>query len=160
MTLPIRNSIYLMLSFPILVLFSCTKKNQYLFRNSGTWEIESMQLDYLNGAGTIDSSVNTGISGFFMFYDTPTTGEEPFYLSTNGITIKGTEQHRAHFYKSNGGIITMVTSIGQTIPDRNYTISNTKKDAMTLDYTGEANNMYNNYYKKVKEHIVLKRIKF
>jgi hypothetical protein len=150
----------LLLFIVLLTMEACTKKGRYLFRGSGTWEIESMQLDYVNNSGGTDSVVTTGIMGFFMFYDTPTTGDDPFYLATNGITVKGNERHNAHFYRSDGNVITMVTNIGQLVPARAYTISKQGPGAMTLDYSGDANNFYSTYYGKVKEHIVLKRIKF
>lgn len=150
------------LFIPAILLFAsgCEKDNKFLFRESGTWEIESMQLDYLNASGGTDSTVSSSITGFFMFYNTPTTGDDPFYLTSNGITVKGIETHRAHFYRSDGKIITMVLSIGQAVPDRDYTISDHSRNKMTLDYKGAANNFYNNYSGSVKEHIVLKRIKF
>ena len=144
----------------MMTIAGCKKDSKFLFRNSGTWEIESMQLDYLNAAGGTDSTVSSGITGFFMFYDTPTTGDDPFYLSTNGITVNGSESHTAHFYRATSNVITMVYSIGQSTPDRDYKISDRGANKMTLDYTGASNNMYGNYSGKVKEHIVLKRIKF
>jgi hypothetical protein len=144
----------------MLFLIAGCKKSGFLNHKSGTWEIESMQIDYLNASGGTDSTASSNITGFFMFYDTPTTGEDPFYLSTNGITVKGSEWHAAHFYRSDGTTLTMVTSIGQAEPDRSYTISDSKRNQMTLDYTGNANGMYAFYTGKIKEHIVLKRIKF
>lgn len=139
---------------------SCSKNKNYLNRNSGTWEISSMQIDYLNTNGGIDSSRNSDITGFFMFYDTPTTGDDPYFLASNGRTIKGLEHHSAHFYRSDGSTITMVTTIGQLEPDRNYTITKNSRNSMTIDYSGPAMNFYGNYFGKVKEHIVLNRIKF
>lgn len=156
----VKNTLLLFL--PGILFFSegCNRNATYLDKHSGTWEIESMQLDYLNSSGGVDSTVTSGITGFFMFYDTPTTGSDPFYLCTNGITVKGREQHTAHFWKADRSTITMVNQIGQTVPDRTYTISEHKRSTMTLDFTGAAANMYNNYFGNVKEHIVLKRIKF
>lgn len=155
-----RISILLLLPASLLFIPGCKKDSKFLFRNSGTWEIESMQIDYLNSSGGTDSTVSSDITGFFMFYDTPTTGDDPFYLSTNGITVKGNETHTAHFYRSTNKVITMVYAIGQTTPDRDYTISDRGANKMTLDYTGGSNNMYSNYTGDLKEHIVLKRIKF
>lgn len=139
---------------------SCSKNKNYLNRNSGTWEISSMQVDYLNKNGGVDSTTNAGITGFFMFYDTPTTGDDPFFLATSGWTIKGRENHSAHFYRSDGSTITLVTTIGQLVPDHSYTITKNSRKSMTLDYTGPAANFFGNYNGKVKEHIVLNRIKF
>jgi len=156
----IRNS--LLLFFPGILFFAegCSKNAAYLNGDSGTWEIESMQLDYLNASGATDSTLASGITGFFMFYDTPTTGSDPYYLETNGITIRNYEQHTAHFWRSDGTTITLVTQVGQMTPDRAYTISNRKRNEMTLDYSGPANFMDASYSGNVKEHIVLKRIKF
>jgi hypothetical protein len=150
------------LFIPAILLFTagCKKDNQFLYRESGTWEIESMQLDYLNASGGTDSTVSSDITGFFMFYNTPTTGDDPYYLSSNGITVKGSEAHHAHFYRSDGKIITMVSSIGQTTPERSYTIADHSRNEMTIDFKGAANGFYGNYSGDVKEHIVLKRIKF
>lgn len=144
----------------MLVLAISCKKSGFLYHNSGTWEIESMQIDYLNASGGTDSTVSSGITGFFMFYDTPTTGDDPYYLSTNGMTEKGYERHAARFYKSDGSTLTMVTSIGQAVPDRSYTILDSKKNEMTMEYSGPGGVMYPLYTGKVKEHIVMKRIKF
>lgn len=152
--------ILLIIVFLMGIATSCSKSKNYLNRNSGTWEIASMQIDYLNANGGIDSSRSTEITGFFMFYDTPTTGDDPYFLASNGRTIKGLEHHSAHFYRSDGSIITMVSSIGQLVPDRNFAITKNAKNSMTLDYTGPAMNFYANYFGKVKEHIVLNRIKF
>lgn len=152
---------FLLLTAACLFFFQgCKKDSEFLSRHSGTWEIESMQLDYLGASGGTDSTVTSGVTGFFMFYDTPTTGDDPFYLTSNGITVKGNERHAAHFYRLDGKALTMVSSIGQLVPDRDYTISDHSRNKMTLDYTGPANNMYSNYTGNVKEHIVLKRIKF
>lgn len=151
---------FLLLIPALFLVQGCKKDSKFLFRNSGTWEIETMQLDYLNASGGTDSSASAGITGFFMFYDTPTTGDDPFYLSTNGITVNGNEYHTAHFYRATDNVITMVYSIGQPAPDRDYLISDRGANKMTLDYTGGANNMYSNYNGNVKEHIILKRIKF
>lgn len=147
-------------SAAMLLAVGCKKDSKFLHRESGTWEIESMRIDYLNSSGGTDSTHSSGITGFFMFYDTPTTGDDPFYLSTNGKTVNGFESHSAHFYRSDGTTLTMVLVIGQTVPDRDYKISDRSANAMTLDYEGGANNLYGNYTGKVKEHIVLKRIKF
>jgi hypothetical protein len=76
------------------------------------------------------------------------------------MTERGYERHAARFYKSDGTTITMVTSIGQLVPDRSYTISDSKKNEMTIEFTGPGGVMYPSYTGKVKEHIVLKRIKF
>ncbi len=143
-----------------LVSTGCKKDSKFLQRESGTWEIESMRIDYLNTSGGTDSTHSSGITGFFMFYDTPTTGSDPFYLSTNGKTVNGNESHSAHFYRSDGTTLTMVSVIGQPTPDRDYKISDRSSNAMTLDYEGAASTMYPNYTGNLKEHIVLKRIKF
>ncbi len=155
----LRTSIRLLIPAAFILASGCKKGSSYLYRESGTWEIQSMQLDYLNASGGTDSVVSSGITGFFMFYNTPTTGDDPYYLATNGITVKGNERHNAHFYRSDGTTITMVSSIGQA-PAREYTITDRSRNEMTMEYEGAANNMYATYYGSVKEHIVLKRIKF
>ena len=144
----------------LLVARGCNKDNKALFKHSGIWEIQSMQLDYLNASGAVDSTVSAGISGFFMFYNTPTEGSDQWYLSTNGMTVKGREHHSAHFWQAGGGELRLVKAITQSIPDRSYTISDDKGDGMTLDYMGPAGDFYASYLGKVKEHIVLHRIKF
>ncbi|CAN5302948.1 hypothetical protein BH09BAC5_BH09BAC5_04160 [soil metagenome] len=143
-----------------LLFTSCKKDVQFLSKHTVTWDIQSMQIDFINTAGNTDSTRSSGISGFFIFYNTPTTGADPFYLNTHAITVNGMEIHAAAFYKTDGKTLTLETSIGST-PVREYSISGAKKDEMTLDYSGPLNFFYAGPTSwTVKEHIVLKRIKY
>jgi len=151
--------ILLFLLVATALLSSCKKQDlNYLSHDTGVWEIQSMTIDYINASGGTDSTTSSGITGFFMFYDTPTTGDDPFYLNTSGITIHGQETHSAHYWRISGSELTLENSIGSA-PVRVYTISDRKRNEMTWDYSGPLNNMYAPYSGNVKEHITLKRVK-
>jgi len=150
-----------LLLFPLAILSigGCNKDIKFLSRNTGTWEIQSMQVDYVNVSGGTDSTT-TSVTGFFMFYDTPSSGSNPVYLNTHAITIRGNETHGAAFWQSDGKTISLLPAASNS-PIREYKISNAKRDDMTLDYSGPLNYMYYGPSTgTVKEHIVLKRVKY
>ncbi len=150
---------YLLLALPIVFFISCKKDERYLWRDPGVWEIESMTIEYLNSSGGVDSTVTAPISGFFMFYNTPTDEADPMYLITHAMTVKGREQHGAHYWRTKQKVIYLVNLDQSSF--RVYTVDDKGRNKQTWDYEGKNNGLHTNTDTSVfvREHIELIRVK-
>jgi len=117
-----------------------------------------MKIEYLNSGGGVDSTVTSSISGFFMFYNTPTDGSDPVYMVTHGVTVKGTEIHGAHYWRSKHKEIYMESYDHAAF--RVYTVTEKNRNSQSWDYEGKNLSLHTNTDSTsvVREHIELKRV--